>query len=298
MSPNIGEISQMNSVCTDYTSLLASEDFKRVLSIVLQKSWVYNSESIQAIFEKLWNSENLTEDEQNTLESFCNNKNIETSVRDILENLSNTSFSWELEVWKMKEFVEFVDTLFGENGFDVTKQWILELAGIDCNEQVTTTLTLSSQAQARQEALNNWSEKNPKLAKSLEWKITIDNNGISIQTESGKLPFGFESVIWGQRFDVERYPKGTFTRDQLTALILMLWGRIYNTNDSNADAWKEAVSFFTEVLWLETWKFYWSSSRHENHYDVAWGLHLCSNEVYVSLYYRYSTDSAFTSQNF
>ena len=67
MSPNIGEISQMNSVCTDYTSLLASEDFKRVLSIVLQKSWVYNSESIQAIFEKLWNSENLTEDEQNTL---------------------------------------------------------------------------------------------------------------------------------------------------------------------------------------------------------------------------------------
>ena len=113
------------------------------------------------------------------------------------------------------------------------------------------TLTLSSQAQARQEALNNWSEKNPKLAKSLEWKITIDNNGISIETKAGTIPFGFEGVIWDQRFDVERYPKGTFTRDQLTVLILMLWGRIYRNRYNHADAWKEAVSFFTEVLWLK-----------------------------------------------
>jgi hypothetical protein len=286
----------IQSVCLDYNDLFHSEDFMRVMKIAL-KNPSFDVDSITKCFEKVRKGEALLENEKNNLFAFAENKSVEVSIKWLLQKLQKSALPGAKDLEQHQSFWIFLEWIFAENGFEIIRSNILEEVKFDVSKALLDTSKLLDKAQERIQAFEEWKQAYPQLAGNMEWKVIIDNKWITIETISWKILFGFSPVIGNQKFDVDRYPKGTFTKKQLEAFLTMLGGK-KNSALSWCLLWtSEALDFCVKVLWLRKSKFYWSSTSHASKKSTAWGLNLSEIDVSVFSINEYNFNSAFTSQN-
>ena len=121
--------------------------------------------------------------------------------------------------------------------------WAEETQITEIKKSFEDVLNNSKKVSERKIAYLQWSDEYPSVSKNLEWKIKVREEWIFIKTSKWELVFNLNWYNDGSEFD--------FTKDQIEALIILLWG------ESCLYGWsigcRETYVFFNNLLWFNEW---------------------------------------------
>lgn len=241
---------QINSVCTNYQALLASDDFLRVINISL-KGTDFRQDAILKYFQVLreWNW--LTDREKANLKSFLENGNVRKAVVWLLNKFSQSPFPATESLNQSKRYNAFLEELFWENGFDRAVSWISQIAKIDERKEVVSdTLDLSEDIQAQRIALERIDILNK--YPDLKWHVQVTNEKIIVNTDAWKITFGFSHNEWKNVFAEAEKP---YSKEKIQALM-----RLFGNNHAHyidilgmQSNYTEDDKVYYNSYWLSSW---------------------------------------------